>query len=408
MAEGKRTKHKLSARAAATTKPGRYGDGGGLYLVVSPAGGRKWVYRFSYGGKVSEMGLGAADVISLASARRKAEASAVLVASGQNPIDARRIAKAQGEPPTFGELADELIKSKEAGWRNEKHRAQWRSSLETYAKSLWNKRVDKIGVGEVLAVLKPIWTTKPETGSRVRGRVEAVLDAAKAQGHRSGENPAAWRGHLSHLLPKRQKLARGHHAALAYDDVPAFVAKLRQNENTASRALEFAILTATRSAEVYGARWSEIDMDAKVWAVPADRMKAGKEHRVPLSAPAMAILVKLAEGKASDIVFESPRGKRPLSHIAMAKVIERMGVENATPHGFRSSFRDWAGNETSFPREVAEAALAHTVGDKAEQAYRRGDALEKRRALMEAWGSYCEPKAATNVVRLKKSGGGAA
>lgn len=407
MAEAKRTKHKLSAREAATTKPGRYGDGAGLYLVVSPLGGRKWVYRFTFAGKVSEMGLGAANAVSLAAARRKAEAAAELIAAGGNPIEAKRNARAQDEIPTFGDLATELIATREAGWRNEKHKDQWRSSLETYARPLWKRRVDAIGVSDVLAVLKPIWTKKPETASRVRGRIEAVLDAAKAQGHRSGENPAAWRGHLSHLLPKRPKLSRGHHAALPYADVPAFIERLRQKDNTAGNALEFAILTATRSAEVYGARWSEIDMGAKVWTIPADRMKAGKEHRVPLSTRAMAILKTLDKNKTSEFVFESPRGKRPLSHIAMAKVIARMGVEGATPHGFRSSFRDWAGNETQFPREVAEAALAHTVGDKAEQAYRRGDALEKRRALMDAWATFCEPRTASNVVPLKKVGGSA-
>ena len=255
-------------------------------------------------------------------------------------------------------------------------------------------------------MLRPLWAEKPETASRLRGRIEAVLDAAKAQGHRSGENPAAWRGHLSHLLPKRQKLSRGHHAAMAYADVPAFVVNLRahQSGSVAAIALEFCILTATRSGEVYGARWSEIDMAAKVWTVPPARMKAAREHRIPLPDRALAILERLAEARIGELVFQSPRGGM-LSHVAMAKVMRRLGVESATVHGFRSAFRDWAGNETHFPREIAEAALAHVVGDKAEQAYRRGDALEKRRVLMEAWATWCEPSQSDNILKFERSGG---
>ncbi len=385
-------KQKLTARAAATTKPGRYGDGAGLYLVVSPSGARKWVFRFSYAGKVTETGLGSADVVSLAEARDKAHEARKVLETGKNPIEAKRqAAMIEAGKPTFGAVADALIAAKESEWRNEKHRAQWRTSLTEFAAPLRPRPVDEIDTAAVLAVLTPFWQTKPETASRVRGRIEAVLDAAKAQGHRSGENPAAWRGHLAHLLPKRGKLTRGHHAAMAYRDVPAFVAKLRGCDAIAAMALEFCILTATRSGEVYGARWSEIDMAAKVWTVPAGRMKAAREHRVPLSVRPLAILEKLFEARTGDFVFPSPRGQRPLSHVAMAKVMRRLEVDQATVHGFRSAFRDWAGNETHFPREVAEAALAHVVGDKAEQAYRRGDALEKRRALMAAWASYCEP-----------------
>jgi integrase len=402
-------RQKLTARAAATTKPGRYGDGAGLYLVVSPTGARKWVYRFSFAGKVTEAGLGSADVVSLAEARDKAHEARKLVEAGKNPVEARRqAAMIETRKPTFGAVADALVAAKEVEWRNEKHRAQWRASLTAFAAPLRSRPVDEIDTAAVLAVLTPLWQTKPETASRVRGRIEAVLDAAKAQGHRSGENPAAWRGHLAHLLPKRGKLTRGHHAAMEYRDVPAFVAKLRACDTIAAMALEFCILTATRSGEVYGARWSEIDMAAMVWSVPADRMKAAREHRVPLSDRALAILEKLLVARTGDIVFPSPRGRRPLSHVAMAKVMRRLEVEQATVHGFRSAFRDWAGNETHFPREVAEAALAHVVGDKAEQAYRRGDALEKRRGLMAAWASYCEPKKGDNVVQFKKSGDDAA
>ena len=358
-------KQKLTARAAATTKPGRYGDGAGLYLVVSPSGARKWVYRFSYAGKVTEAGLGSADVVSLAEARDKAHEARKLLEAGKNPIEAKRqAALVETGKPTFGAIADALIAAKEIEWRNEKHRAQWRASLTEFAAPLRSRPVDEIDTAAVLAVLTPFWQTKPETASRVRGRIEAVLDAAKAQGHRSGENPAAWRGHLAHLLPKRGKLTRGHHAAMDYRDVPAFVAKLRGCDAIAAMALEFCILTATRSGEVYGARWSEIDMAAKVWTVPAGRMKAAREHRVPLSDRALAILEKLFEARTGDFVFPSPRGRRPLSHVAMAKVMRRLEVEQATVHGFRSAFRDWAGNETHFPREIAEAALAHVSATK--------------------------------------------
>jgi integrase len=240
---------------------------------------------------------------------------------------------------------------------------------------------------------------------RLRARIEAVLDAAGAQGHRVGDNPARWRGHLQHLLPKRAKLDRGHHAALPYAEVPAFMARLREIDTVTARALEFAILTAGRSSEIYGARWSEIDLEAKVWTIPAERMKAAREHRVPLCERAAEIVAHLAGMKLGEFVFAGHRRGKPLSHVAMAKVIDRMGVTGATIHGFRSAFRDWAGNETHHPREVAEAALAHVVGDAAEQAYRRGDALEKRRLLMSAWGNYCEPnKASSNVAPLSKRG----
>jgi integrase len=400
---------KLTARAAATSKPGRHGDGAGLYLVVSATGARKWVYRFTFGGKVTEMGLGSADGASLAQARVKAGLARQSVAAGRNPIEARREAmRIEAGKPTFGAVADALIAAKESEWRNEKHRAQWRMTLETYAAPLRSRPVDEIDTGAVLAVLTPLWQTKPETASRLRGRIEAVLDAAKAQGHRSGENPAAWRGHLSHLLPKRGKLTRGHHAAMAYDGVPAFVARLREREALAAMALEFTILTAARSGEALGALWCEIDLAAKVWTVPAERMKAAREHRIPLSDRAFAILERLAKAKTVDFVFPSSRAGKPLSGMAMEMLLRRMDQDNVTVHGFRSAFRDWAGNETSFPREIAEAALAHVIGDKAEQAYRRGDALEKRRALMAAWANHCEPGEAGSagaVVPFKKAGG---
>jgi integrase len=391
---------KLNARFVETARPGKYGDASakGLQLVVAPTGARRWVLRFMSQGKSREMGLGAFPEVSLADAREKALAARKLVKNGVDPIADRQ--RDQGLP-TFGELADEVVAEQSRGFRNEKHRAQWTMTLTVYAAPLRSKPVDRVQTSDVLAVLNPIWLEKPETASRLRGRIERVLNAAKAKGYRTGENPAAWRGHLENLLPRQSKLSRGHHAALPYADVPAFVARLRDREAVAALALEFAILTATRSGEVLNARWAEIDLDAKVWTVPAARMKAGREHRVPLSDPALSILAKLSATKVSEFIFPGQRRDGPLSGMAMEMVLRRMGVaDHVTVHGFRSSFRDWAGNETHFPRELPEHALAHVIGDKAEQAYRRGDALEKRRSLMDAWASQCEPRAGT-VIELR-------
>jgi integrase len=393
-------KRKLTARAAATTKPGRHGDGRGLWLVVSHSGARKWVFRFTHCGRVTEMGLGNA-AVSLAHAREKAAVARKLVAAGVNPIEARREAEriAAGKP-TFGQCADALLAAKASEWRNEKHRQQWKMTLETYAAPLRSRPVNEIDTEAVLGVLQPLWRTTPETASRLRGRIEAVLDAARAKGHiaRNEANPARWRGHLDKLLPKRQKLTRGHHAAMAFDGVPEFIGQLREREATAAMALEFAILTAARSGEVLGARWAEMDMVAKVWTVPAARMKAGCEHRVPLSCRALAILDVLAKGKVGEFIFAGQTAGKPLSGMAMEMVLRRMKVGGVTVHGFRSAFRDWCGEATSFPRELAEAALAHAAGDATERAYRRGDALEKRRKLMEAWAGFCEPRAAGSKV----------
>ena len=390
---------KLTTRKVETAKPGKYSDGGNLYLIVSETGSRKWVLRFTWRGGAKEMGLGSAASVPLADAREKAARARRQIAQGLNPIDER---KRDGGIPTFGEIADDVREALSAGFRNEKHKAQWKSTLETYAAPLRAKPVDTIATDDVLAVLKPIWTTKAETASRVRGRIEKVLDAAKAKGFRDGENPARWRGHLDHLLPRPSKLARGHHAAMPYEEVAAFIAKLREREATSALALELCILTAARSGEILGMRWPEIDLDKKIWTVPADRMKAGREHRVPLSPRAVAILRKLEKLKAGQFVFPGHAHNKSLSNMAMEMVLRRMKIEDATVHGFRSSFRDWAGNVSNFPREVVETALAHVIGDKAEQAYRRSDALEKRRKLMEAWAAYCEPEATANVVRLGK------
>lgn len=351
------------------------------------------------------MGLGALDDLTLKEAREARDRWRQALNAGQNPIETRDNAKrAEQDRTTFGDCADALIAAKASEWRNDKHKAQWKMTLEVYAKSLRALPVEEVNTDAVLACLKPIWAEKPETASRLRGRIEVVLDAARARGliPRNEANPARWRGHLDHLLPKRQKLTRGHHAAMPFGDVPAFIAALRQREATAALALEFAILTAARSGEVLRVKWEEVDLQARVWTVPAARMKAGRAHRVPLSDRAAAILELLAKGRTGHFVFCGSDTDKPLSGMAMEMVLRRMKIENVTVHGFRSSFRDWCGEVSTFPREVAEAALAHVIGDKAEQAYRRGDALEKRRALMQAWASFCEANERDNVVPLTR------
>src|SRR6195256_2793864 len=391
---------KLTARKVETAKPGKYSDGGNLYLVVSETGSRKWVLRFTWRGRAKEMGLGNVAGVPLADAREKAASVRRKIAQGLNPIEER---KRDGGIPTFGEMADDVRETLSAGFRNEKHKSQWKSTLETYAAPLRAKPVDTIATDDVLAVLKPIWTTKAETASRVRGRIEKVLDAAKAKGFREGENPARWRGHLDHLLPRPSKLSRGHHAAMPYEEVAAFIAKLRERDATSALALELCILTAARSGEILGMRWSEIDFDKKIWTVPAARMKAGREHRVPLASRAVEMLRQLEKVNTGEFVFPGQARNKPLSNMAMEMVLRRMKIEDATVHGFRSRFRDWAGNVSNFPREITETALAHVIGDKAEQAYRRSDALEKRRKLMEAWAHYCEPKPISNVISIRQA-----
>ncbi len=395
--------HRLSARRVQTLDtPGMHADGGGLYLRITAgkSSGKRWVflYRRPADGKRCELGLGGARAVPLARAREKATKARTCVADGRDPL---AVKSADDRMPTFGELADCHIAAMSPGWRNSKHRAQWEMTLRVYAKPLRAKLVNEITTADVLAVLQPIWRTIPETASRVRGRIENVLDAAKAQGYRSGENPAAWRGHLKLILPARQKLTRGHHARMPIDDVPGFMAKLRAREAVAARCLEFAILTAARSGEAMGARWDEIDFATRIWIIPASRMKAAREHRIPLCGRALAILTEMQTLQDRQNVFPGQRRGKPLSVMALEMVLRRMAIEGATVHGFRSCFRDWAGNRTSFPRELAEHALAHVIGDKAEQAYRRDDALERRRPLMESWAAFCEAPAGANVVPLR-------
>ena len=287
-------------------------------------------------------------------------------------------------------------------WRNGKHAAQWEMTLRDYAAPLRRLPVDKITTDDVLSVLKPLWNEKPETASRLRGRIERVLDAAKAQGLRSGENPARWRGHLDQLLPKRQRLTRGHHAAMDYTDVSAFMAELQARQAIASLALEFTILTAARSGEVLGARWDEFDLDRAVWTISASRMKAGREHRIPLSRRALKVLKAMHDARNGDFVFPGQKPGKPLSVMTLEMVLRRMKIENATVHGFRSAFRDWAAECTNFPNEVCEAALAHVIENKAEAAYRRGDLFDKRRKLMEAWGAYCATPKSGKIVAFRR------
>jgi integrase len=367
-----------------------HADGDGLYLKISlnQEGFRKrWLLIFRWNRKRCEMGLGSARQVSLAEARILAESARRLVRDGLNPIEQRRASRIT--TPTFEIFANDLIDTIQTEFRNAKHRKQWRNTLATYCSSISRKPVDEITTDDVVDILRPIWTTKSETASRVRGRLERVLDAAKSRGLRTGDNPARWRGHLANLLPRRPRLARGHHAAMAYRDVPQFFDRLQAAESISAFALGFCVLTATRSGEVLGARWSEVDRENGLWTVPAERTKAGRVHRVPLSARARAILDKVEVVRTGDYVFPGQKRNHPLSSMALEMALRRMKVTGITVHGFRSSFRDWAAEETTSPREVAEAALGHVVGDATERAYRRGDALEKRRRLMEEWANYC-------------------
>jgi integrase len=398
--------NRLSARAVTTvSKPGRHADGNGLYLAVDPSGAKRWLFLFRWGGKLKEMGLGGLSTVCLSDAREKAAEARRLVKTGRNPIEARRAASAARETgTTFGAFADKLVVDLSHGFRNEKHKGQWTTTLTTHAAALRDKPLDEVGTEDVLGVLTPLWQTRHETACRLRGRIERVLDAAKAKGLRTGDNPARWRGHLDKLLSKRRKLSRGHLPAMAYPEVPKFLAELREREAVAAMALEFTILNASRSGEVLGARWDEIDRNTKLWTVPPRRMKGGREHRVPLSPRALEILDGVEAIRTGDYVFPGQRRGTPLSASTMHQVLRRVTAEPVTVHGFRSSFRDWAGECTSFPREIAEAALAHIVGDETERAYRRGDALEKRRKLMEAWASFVTvPDASGTVVPLRSA-----
>ena len=386
-----------AAQVAKETRPGRYGDGGGLWLQVSQFGTKAWIFRFMLNGRARQMGLGSVDTFSLKEARERARLARQQLADGVDPIEARneRKAAARAEDSkrvTFADAAALYIKAHAPGWRNAKHADQWANTLDTYAKPvIGDLSVADIDTGHVMKILEPIWSEKPETASRVRGRVEAVLDWARARHYRTGDNPARWKGHLDHLLPAKAKVAKVRHMpALPYAELPAFMGRLADMESVSARALEFTILTAVRTNETIGARWSEIDLTTKTWTIPADRMKADREHRVPLCDRALDILASLPREDGNDHVFIGGRKGRGLSNMAMLELLRGMdGVSGVTVHGFRSTFRDWAAESTNFPREIAEAALAHVLKDKTESAYQRGDLLEKRRRLMSAWDGYC-------------------
>jgi len=370
------------------TKPGRHSDGGNLYLVVDKSGAKRWVFLFRKDGKLREMGLGGLTRVPLAQARLKAEECRHALGRGENPLDLRRLAT---KVPTFGEMVDEYIAVKKDEWRNAKHAAQWETTLTVHAAALGPRKITDITTEDVKAVLSPIWIKTPETASRLRGRIEKVMGAGLVKVKRMNlpvrDNPARWKDNLEHELPRPKKLTQGHLKALPFDEVPGFMKKLHLQEGVSPKALEFLILTATRSGEIRGALWSEIDLEAKVWTIPGDRMKMGKEHRVPLSPRAVGIIESMKQQQVSDYVFPGSKKEKPLSDMSLVALMRRMKVD-AVPHGFRSSFRDWCGECTDFPREIAEQALAHSVGDAVEQAYRRGDALEKRRKLMDAWEGY--------------------
>lgn len=388
---------RLSAAAVSKVKAkGMYADGGGLYLQVTESGAKSWIFRFMLNGRAREMGLGPVHAIGLADARQKATACRRLRLEGIDPIEARRAQRQQAQleaasAMTFKACAEAYIEAHRVGWRSPKHAAQWRSTLGAYAYPVFGDLpVRSVDVALVMKALEPIWAAKTETASRVRGRVQAVLDWATARGYRQGDNPARWRAHLENLLPKRSKVQRvEHHPALPYGEIGEFMVAVRAEEGVAARAFEFAILTATRTAEVIGARWSEIDLAEKLWIIPAVRIKAGREHRVPLSAPVLAILQNINRVRDGDYVFPGGKRGKPLSSMALLMLLRRMNRADLTVHGFRSTFRDWAAERTNFAREVAEMALAHVVSDKVEAAYRRGDLFQKRRQLMDAWAKQC-------------------
>jgi integrase len=394
-------------------KPGYYGDGGGLILRVADSGSKVWLFRYKTQGRVREMGLGPIRDVSLAEARESAREARRLRRAGIDPIDAKRQRQAAARLDaakmiTFSQCAAAYIENHRAAWTNGKHAAQWEATLRTYAyPAFGNLPVAAVDTALVIKVLDLIWSKKPETASRLRGRIEAVLDFAKVRGYRDGENPARWKGHLKEALPAVSKLRKiKHHAALPYAEMGAFMVDLRARESGAAAALEFAILTAARTGEVIDARWSEIDMTTGIWTIPAGRMKAGVEHRVPLSEQALAVLRRAAAGKVNNVVFSGQKPGRALSNMALLMMLRRMGRDDITAHGFRSTFRDWAAERTTFAREVVEAALAHTVGNKVEAAYRRSDLFEKRRPLMQQWGSFCDQQVAddsTTVVPLRAS-----
>lgn len=410
----RRAIHTLSAVGVGKLKtPGYHSDGGGLYLQISPAGTKSWIFRFKFNGRAREMGLGSILGVGLADARGSAAECRRQLAAGIDPIEARKGVRAQGrleaaKAVTFSYCAKAYIDAHRVGWRNAKHVSQWENTIATYADPvIGSLPVQAVDTALVMRILEPIWKDKPETASRLRGRIESILDWAKVRGFRQGENPARWRGHLEALLPARSRVrAIQHHPALPYQEIGQFMAELREQVGISALALEFAILTAARTGEVIAAKRDEFDLKEKVWTVPAERMKARREHRVPLSPTVVSLLSAAEPYRVDDYVFPGARPEKHLSNMAMLMLLKRMGRSDLTAHGFRSTFRDWAAEQTNYAREVAEAALAHVVGDKVEAAYRRGDMFEKRRRLMDEWARHCAvPSGSADVVPINRAAG---
>ena len=402
-----RTLNRLSPLKVQKLKQkGMHADGGGLYLRVTESGTKAWIFRFGENGKLRDMGLGPVHTISLPKARELARECRELRLRGIDPIAHRQASLAARKASevkaiTFRECADAYIAGHEDGWRNTSHRQQWTNTLAQHVHPIFGDLpVAEIDTGLVMKVIEPLWKTRTETASRIRGRIEAVLDWAKVRGYRAGENPARWRGHLDHLLPARARVARvKHHAAMPYAEIGAFVAALREQTSIGAGGLEFAILTAARTGEVLGAKWSEIDLTAKVWTVPGERMKGGRMHRVPLSDAALAVLAKMRAIRRGEFVFPGLRGK--LSNKVLFLTLRRMGQGTVTAHGFRATFKTWATERTNFPREVVEASLAHAIPDAVEAAYRRTDLFDRRRKLMGAWANFCGRQEGGSVVPLR-------
>jgi integrase len=388
--------------------PGYYADGAGLYLQVSKGGARSWIYRFTFNGHTRDMGLGSLLTFSLADARQAALEARKLHAAGVDPIEARRAHRVQKRARdvrivTFREEAQAYIDAHRSGWKNAKHAEQWSTTLETYVHpTIGDVGIADVDTGMITKILEPIWSKKTETANRVRGRVERILSRAASRGHRSGENPARWRGHLENILPARGRVAPvRHHAALPYAEIGDFCQALRRQAGVAARALEFTILNATRTTETIGLEWVEIDLTTRIWIIPAHRMKTKREHRIPLSARSIEILESVPRSVYSKLVFGRSGVTAHLSNGAMLALLDRMGRGDITTHGFRSTFKDWVSERTNFAPEVAEMALAHVVHDKVEAAYRRGDLFAKRRMLMNAWAEYCSaPSRESKVVAI--------
>jgi len=431
LSKGRKPRRKAGERltdedAEKLAKAGYHNDGNGLYLSITAKGSKSWAFRFKWEGKLKEMGLGPYPSVSLEKARIERDKwRRVYQIENKNPIEMRREqeaaeratreaaqrqqadAETRRTTGTFGACATAYVDGQEEGWKNAKHRQQWRNTLKGYCGHIWDKDVAEITNSDVVTVLTPIWTTKHETATRLRGRIERVLAYAKVMKLRDGENPARWKENLDHIMPKvDKKLKRGHHKAKPHDKVRGLVAELRQIDAVGALALEFTVLAAKRTAEVQCMEWPEIDLDAKLWKIPPVRTKLNREHVEPLTDRQIEILHTMAALRApaevaagTGYVFKGIKPGRPISHATMYRLLRRLGHDDATVHGFRSSFRDWAGDKTNFAREVAEFALSHKVGDDTEEAYRRGTALEKRRRLMEAWARYVEPSS-SNVIQM--------